>query len=56
MFTLTTLLVRNGYLVENKVLPKKKSSPARIRFVQVEVVCCNFSYKNFNENRSIYRL
>ena len=25
MFTLTTLLVRNGYLAENKVLPKKKA-------------------------------
>ena len=51
-FTLTTLLVRNGYLAENKVLPKKESRPVRIRFVQVEVVCCNFSYTNFNENRS----
>jgi len=23
MFTLTTLLVRNGYLAENRILPKK---------------------------------
>jgi len=46
MFTLTTPLVRNGYLAENMVLPKKKSSTVRMRFVQV--VCCNFPYTNFN--------
>ena len=37
--TLTTLLVRNGYLAENRVLSKKKQV-SRIRFVQV--VSCNF--------------
>ena len=41
MFTLTTLLVRNGYLAENKVLPKKKNRPVRIRFVQV--VCISYT-------------
>ena len=45
MFTLTTLLVRNGYLAENKVLPKKKSRTVRIRFVQVVCTCCIFIYK-----------
>ena len=42
MFTLTTLLVRNGYLAENKVLPEKKNRTVRIRFVQV---VCIFIYK-----------
>ena len=42
MFTLTTLLVRNGYLAENKVLPKKKNRTVRIRCVQV---VCIFIYK-----------
>ena len=42
MFTLTTLLVRNGYLAENKGLPKKKNRTVRIKFVQV---VCIFIYK-----------
>jgi hypothetical protein len=42
MFTLRRLLARNGYLAENKVLPKKKSRTVRIRFVQV---VCIFIYK-----------
>ena len=42
MFTLTTLLVRNGYLGKNKVLPEKKNRTVRIRFVQV---VCIFIYK-----------
>jgi len=42
MFTLTRLFARNGYLDENKVLPKKKSRTVRIRFVQV---VCIFIYK-----------
>ena len=48
MFTLTTFLVQTGYLVENRVLPKKESRTVRLRFVQVEVACCNLSYTNFN--------
>jgi hypothetical protein len=40
MFTLTTLLVRNGYLAEKE----EQDSPNGF----VQVVCCNFSYTNFN--------
>jgi hypothetical protein len=35
MLTLTTLLVRNGYLAENRDLPTKKSRTVQIRCVQV---------------------
>ena len=57
MFTLTTLLVRNGYLAENKVLPEKKNRTVRIRFVQV---VCIFIYKqrvhrkNFKMHRDVF--
>jgi hypothetical protein len=35
MLSLTTLLVRNGYLAENRVLPTKKGRTVQIRCVQV---------------------
>ena len=54
MFTLMTLLLRNGYLAENKVLPEKKNRTVRIRFVQVG---CIFIYKQrvHRKNYKIHR-
>ena len=57
MFTLTTPLVRNGYLAQSKVLPKMKNKTVRIRFVQVG---CIFIYKqrvhrnNYKMHRDVF--
>ena len=42
MFTLTTLLVRNGYLAENKVLPKTTAGQSELGLCKLYV----FSYTN----------